>query len=203
MIVWSIRAALESVCFDRVLVSTDDAEIAAIGQQYGAQAPFVRPAELSDDTTATTPVIAHAINWLAAHGEQPEQVCCIYATAPFLRPQDLNQGLQMLTERNCDFVFSATSYGYPIQRAFRLKAGARVEMLDPTQFSARSQDLEEVFHDAGQFYWGTRQAWLSGRPIFSGQATALVIPRYRVQDIDTPDDWIRAELMFSALKNYS
>ncbi|PDT81734.1 pseudaminic acid cytidylyltransferase [Sinorhizobium sp. BJ1] len=199
MITWSIDAAIESGCFDRVIVSTDDQEIAEIARQSGAEVPFLRPAELSDDYATTSDVIRHAINWLAESDVSPERVCCIYATAPFLRASDLARGFDLLEERGADFAFSATSYAFPIQRAIRLTSEGRVEMLMPEQFSTRSQDLDEVYHDAGQFYWGRSEAWLSGKPVFSSFATALILPRYLVQDIDMPDDWLRAELMFKAL----
>jgi len=198
MIAWSIEAALKSACFDHVIVSTDDAEIAAVAQQYGAQVPFVRPAELSDDHTGTTAVMAHAIDWLAAQGQTPAQVCCLYATAPFVHPDDLRRGLNVLTETASDYAFSVTSYAFPIQRAIRISASGRVEMLNPEQFNTRSQDLEEVFHDAGQFYWGRAEAWQQGRIIFSAAAAPVMLPRHRVQDIDTHEDWTRAEWMFKA-----
>lgn len=199
MIAWSISAAIESGCFDRIIVSTDDQEIAEIAQQSGADVPFLRPAELSDDHATTSEVIRHAISWVAENYATPERVCCIYATAPFLRADDIAGGSDLLKSSGLDFVFSATSYAFPIQRAIRLTAEGRVEMLMPEQFNIRSQDLEPVYHDAGQFYWGRSEAWLAGKPVFSNSATAVILPRYRVQDIDTPDDWLRAELMFKAL----
>lgn len=202
MIAWSIGAAIESGCFDRLIVSTDDEEIAEISRQWGAEVPFLRPAELSDDYATTSDVIRHAIDWCAQDDRMPERVCCLYATAPFLRADDLTQGLDLLEEREADFAFSATSYAFPVQRAIRLTPEGRVEMLMPEQFGTRSQDLEEVYHDAGQFYWGRSQAWLSGKPVFSSCATAVILPRYRAQDIDTPDDWLRAELMFKALHEF-
>lgn len=199
MIAWSIETALASRCFSTVLVSTDDPEIADCARRYGAEVPFVRPPELSDDHTGTIPVIAHAVGWFQQHRTACDAVCCLYATAPFVRSQDLREGLRMLRSAACQYAFSVTSYGFPVQRAVRLTEDQRVEMLHPELFAVRSQDLEEIYHDAGQFYWGLPQAWLSGIPIFSPQALAVPIPRHRVQDIDTPDDWRRAELMFRAL----
>lgn len=198
MIAWSIEAALQSGCCERVLVSTDDAEIAAVARQYGAEVPFVRPAELSDDHTGTIPVIAHAVAWLSGQGAAPQQVCCIYATAPFITPQDIQRGLELLQTNGCDYAFSVTSYPFPIQRAIRITQAGRIEMFDPEQFAVRSQDLEEAYHDAGQFYWGRFDAWLEGKVLFSPDAVPVILPRYQVQDIDTPEDWLRAELMFKA-----
>ncbi len=194
---WSIEAALESDCFDRVVVSTDDEEIAAVARELGAEVPFVRPAELSDDFTGTIPVVAHAAEALGAQGD--DLVCCIYATAPFVRAADLVAGLDILTGTGAEYAFSVTSYPFPIQRAVRRTDDGRIEMFAPEQFEARSQDLEEAWHDAGQFYWGRARAWAAGTPIFSRDAAPVPLPRTRVQDIDTPEDWARAELMFRAL----
>jgi pseudaminic acid cytidylyltransferase len=199
MIAWSIEAAIQSGCFDEVIVSTDDQEIADVARQFGASVPFMRPAQLSDDYTGTIPVIRHAIEWMRAQGRDVQQVCCIYATAPFVRAEDLCTGLQLLTEQESDYAFSVTSYAFPIQRAIRLTPAKRVEMFNPEHFNTRSQDLEETYHDAGQFYWGQADAWVEGRPIFAESSAPVVLPRHRVQDIDTLEDWERAEWMFKAL----
>ena len=199
MIVWSIEAALASDCFDRVIVSTDDDNIADVAKEYGAEVPFRRPAELADDHTGTTPVIAHAVQWLGEQGEYPDSVCCIYATAPFLHVEDLRAGYRALQSGgDVDYSFALTSYAFPIQRALRLTRAGRVGMFQPEYFSTRSQDVEEAWHDAGQFYWGRAKAWLDGAPIFTDRAVPVKLPRHRVQDIDTPEDWQRAEWLFKA-----
>jgi len=199
MIAWSIKAALQSQCFNRIIVSTDDSEIAEIAQAHGAEVPFVRPPELSDDYTGTIPVIAHAIDWQRKNGEEATEVCCIYATAPFVRATDLQRGLDTLLSTGAEYAFSVTTYAFPIQRAIRIAKGMRVEMFNPEHFHARSQDLEEAWHDAGQFYWGKSHAWLSGQPIFTHGSAPVQLPRFRVQDIDTTEDWAKAELMFEVL----
>ncbi|MBK1796008.1 pseudaminic acid cytidylyltransferase [Devosia sp. WQ 349] len=199
MIAWSIRAAIDSRCFDRVIVSTDDPEVAATATMYGAEVPFLRPAGLSDDHTGTMPVVAHAVQWQAAQSIPASAVCCIYATAPFVRADDLRRGLAILEESGADFAFSVTSYAFPIQRAIRITEAGRVDMFQPNHFQTRSQDLEEAWHDAGQFYWGKAQAWLATKPLFGPDSSPVILPRYRVQDIDTPEDWARAELMLKAL----
>lgn len=199
MIAWSIEAARESGLFDHIVVSTDDAEIAEIAKGHGAEVPFMRPLALSDDHTGISPVVAHAIEWYREHGHMPDPVCCIYATAPFVTAADLQRGLQTLTDTGSDFAFSVTSYAFPIQRAVTLTKEGRVEMLQPENFNTRSQDLEEAYHDAGQFYWGRAEAWLSGKPIFGPHTAAVQLPRHRVQDIDTAEDWRRAEYLFRAL----
>ena len=200
MIAYSIEAAVESGCFDRVIVSTDDTEIAKVAQAYDAEVPFIRPEELSNDYAGTIPVIQHAVNWLIAQGEAPELVCCLYATAPFITPKVIKQGLQQLEDTNAAYAFSATSYAFPIQRAFKIKPSLGVEMFEPQQFNTRSQDLEEAYHDAGQFYWGTKEAWLTEKVISGPESTPVILPRHRVQDIDTPEDWKRAELLFKAMQ---
>jgi len=201
MIAWSIRAAIQSQCFDRIIVSTDDEEIAAVAKEHGADVPFERPANLSDDHTGTIPVIAHAIDWQNKHRPAATQVCCIYATAPFVQAADLQRGLQALQSTDADYAFSVTSYAFPIQRAIRITAEQRVEMFQPEHFNTRSQDLAEAWHDAGQFYWGQALAWLEGKPMFSQGSAPVQLPRHRVQDIDTPEDWERAEWMFNAMQH--
>ena len=199
MITWSIDAALQSDCFDQVIVSTDDAEIADVARKCGAQVPFIRPAALSDDHTGTTAVVANAIDWFTAHGQAPDQVCCLYATAPFVTAEDLRTGLKVLSESGADYAFSVTSYAFPIQRAIRITSAQRIEMFNPENFNARSQDLEAAYHDAGQFYWGQAKAWIQGKMIFSPTSVPVLLPRHRVQDIDTHEDWLMAEFLFRAL----
>lgn len=202
MIAWSIEAAQQSGCFDRILVSTDDSEIAEVARAWGAEVPFVRPPELSDDHTGTGPVILHAMRWNERDtGRAASKVCCIYATAPFLLAKDLRDGLTKLNNSDADFVFSVTNYAFPIQRAIRLSQDQRVSMFQPEYFTTRSQDLVPAWHDAGQFYWGHAQAWFEERPMFQGATVAFPLPRYRVQDIDTPEDWERAEWMLKAQRS--
>lgn len=200
IIAWSIAAARDSGCFDRVIVSTDDAEIARVARDAGAEVPFVRPPELSDDHAGTIPVVRHAVDWQSATGETPGLVCCIYATAPFLMAEDVKRGLDVLEHRGSDFAFSVAKYPAPIQRAIRIDGAGRVAMFNPEHFKTRSQDLEEAYYDAGQFYWGLASAWRSAETLFGPGSAAVVLAPHRVQDIDTPDDWVRAEWMFKALR---
>ncbi|RYD33687.1 MAG: pseudaminic acid cytidylyltransferase [Verrucomicrobiaceae bacterium] len=200
MIGWSIDAALRAGVFDRIVVSTDDPEIRATAIDAGAEAPFVRPPELSDDHTPTIPVIRHAIQWLEAEGTDAGNVCCIYATAPLLDPDFLVKGLAELNhDPALEFAFSVTSFGFPIQRALKLDGAGRTSMFHPEHELTRSQDLEHAYHDAGQFYWGTRDAWMTNDRIFSARCKGVLLPPHLVQDIDTPEDWTRAEWMAKAL----
>jgi N-acylneuraminate cytidylyltransferase len=203
MIAYSIGAALNSGLFDKVVVSTDDDEIAAIAEQYGASVPFRRPTELGNDFTPTIPVIAHAIQWLESEGVEIEAACCIYATAPFVKIQDLKDGWEIFESGKWDYVFSGTSFAFPIFRAFRKLESGGLQMFFPEHFTTRSQDLPESFHDAGQFYWGKRDAWLEARPLFGANSTLVELPRWRVQDIDTDEDWLRAERIFQNAMNES
>jgi pseudaminic acid cytidylyltransferase len=200
MIAHSIGAALGSGLFERVIVSTDDDEITDIASAAGAEVPFRRPPELSNDHAGTTDVIAHAVEFLQGKGETLDAVCCIYPTAPFIQMEDVALGLKLLESGNWQFVFSATTFAFPIFRSFREAANGGVEMFFPEYFATRSQDLPEALHDAGQFYWGRPRAWLDRLRIFDGASTVVKIPRWRVQDIDTNEDWTRAELMSNYLR---
>ena len=197
IIAWSIEAALGSTCFDRVIVPTDDQEIFEVAAASGAEVPFVRPEEVSNDHASTIAVIDHTIDWLKSCGQTPRLACCIDATAPFVTAADLQRGLQVLEEFGAEYAFSVTSYPLTIQRVIRLNRNGRVGMFQPEHFATRSQDLEEAFHDAGQFYWGRVDAFARELPVFSDAASALVLPRYRMQDIDTLEDWKRADLLLA------
>jgi len=199
IIAYAIAAAQQAGCFDQVIVSTDDDEIADVARQYGAAAPFRRPPEVSNDTATTAAVIRHAIEWYAKEGADLSHVCCIYAAAPFVQAADILAAYDLLTASDADYCFPVTSFPSPIQRALKRHANGRLEMFYPEHLNTRSQDLPEAFHDAGQFYWGRAEAFQRGAPLFGPTAIPLILPRWRVQDIDTPDDWARAELMYEAL----
>jgi N-acylneuraminate cytidylyltransferase len=199
MLVWSIKAAQQSHCFDRIVVSTDDEKIAEVARAAGADVPFMRDAGLSDDHTGTSVVVKDAIEQLAAQGGHYETTCCLYATAPLMQSSDLVSARHQL-DNTVDYVFSATSFDFPVQRALVKNKDNSVHPMFIDMIGKRSQDLEEAIHDAGQFYWGTSEAWLTAKPVFSANSRAYMLPRYRVQDIDTPEDWQRAELIMKALK---
>jgi N-acylneuraminate cytidylyltransferase len=203
MIAHSIECAMRSGLFERVIVSTDDAEIGRVARDFGAEVPFVRPAELSNDHAGTTEVIAHAVTWLRGQGVDVSAACCIYATAPFAREADLRQGWEMMAAGRWQYVFSATRFAFPVFRSFRNAGTGGLEMLFPQYFGTRSQDLPDVLHDAGQFYWGRPQAWLGGLRIFDKESTVVQIPHWRAQDIDTLDDWERAQVIWRLLQTDS
>jgi pseudaminic acid cytidylyltransferase len=202
LIAYSIEAARNSGLFDHVIVTTDDEEIAAIARQYGAETPFVRPPELANDHATTVPVIRHAVQWVQQNMGPVEYACCIYATAPFIQAAALRAAYdKLIANKVTGYVFSATTFPFPIQRAFKVKEDGHVEMFHPENYNTRSQDLEEAYQDAGQFYWGSADAYLSDKIFFSTDSMAYVLPRHMVQDIDTPEDWRRAELMYAALRS--
>lgn len=199
MIAHSLRAAQVAGVFDRIIVSTDDEEIASVARRHGGEVPFLRPAALADDFTGTDAVLGHALEWFAAQGEPVGEFCCIYATAPFIRADDIRRGRAMLREHRAATAFSVTTYPYTIFRSLKINPQGRVEMFWPENFPRRSQDLPEAYHDAGQFYWADTAKYLAERRLFSCNSVPVVIPRYLVQDIDTLEDWETAERMFHAL----
>lgn len=194
MIAWSIDVAKESNLFDHIIVSTDDIEIAEIAQRWGAKVPFIRPDELSDDFTPTVPVIAHAVRESNRLGWVANYVCCIYPCAPFIQTTDLFNALYLITKRNVDFVYPVTEYAHPIQRAMRQLDNQKMEFLYPDNELKRSQDFEKNYHDSGQFYWGKSLAWIEHKKMHT-DGLGMPIPKWRVVDIDTLDDWVRAELV--------
>jgi N-acylneuraminate cytidylyltransferase len=200
IIYYSIEAALKSGCFDKVIVSTDDNEISEIAKKYGANVPFVRPSELSSDYAGTIPVIKHAIEWMEDKYESIEDVCCLYATAPFVQSKVISTSYQQFKASKSSYCFSVTSFPFPIQRAIQITEDNKISMFYPNYFNTRSQDLEESYHDAGQFYWGKAQAFKDELMLFSEVATPYILPRYLVQDIDTEEDWTRAEIMYKVLQ---
>lgn len=198
MIAHAIRGAKESGLFDKIIVSTDDEEIAKVSESYGASAPFRRPKELATDTAGSDPVVVHALRWCLDQGWDVQFACCIYATVPLLQARFLCEAFETLSKSGKSFCFPVASFPAPIQRALKLTP-AGVEMFEPSHATTRSQDLTPAYHDAGQFYWGTTAAWLEERKIFSRDSTAIVLPRTVVQDIDTEEDWAFAEKLYALL----
>jgi pseudaminic acid cytidylyltransferase len=201
MLAYPIQAALNSGVVDKVVVSTDDPDIAALARSYGAETPFIRRAELADDHTGIVDVIRDAIVQLQQLGWQLNACCCIYATTPLLDSARIAAAYHSLIDSQADYVFTATRFSFPIQRALLQTADGGVEPFDKDSIFKRSQDLVETFHDAGQLYWALPSTWLdSTTPIFGGGSRMLLLPDYLVQDIDTPEDWHRAELLYKLLQ---
>jgi len=200
MIAWAISTAKESGLFEHIVVSTDDEEIAESARSWGAETPFVRPADLADDLTPTVPVIAHAVKSCLDSRWVPDYVCCIYPCVPFLQVSDLAAALDLAQEQDADFVYPVTEYAHPIQRAMQLLPGNKMQFFRPEYELTRTQDLEKAYHDAGQFYWGKASAWLAHKKMHT-DGLGMPIPNWRVVDIDSLDDWKRAEYIFQAMNS--
>ncbi|MDC0277140.1 pseudaminic acid cytidylyltransferase [bacterium] len=199
MIAWAIEAAKKSGLFDHIVVSTDDLEIMEISKDWGAETPFTRPENLADDLTPTVPVIAHAIEACQALGWSVDYACCIYPGVPFLQANDMIEAHSLLISSHADFIYPVAEYGHPTQRAMRQLPGGKMEFIDPSSELIRTQDLETTFQDAGQFYWGRAEAWLEHKKMHT-DGLGMVIPNWRVVDIDNIEDWKRAELLSEVIK---
>ena len=199
LIAYSIEVAIASKQFDKVIVTTDNEEIANIAKLHGAKVPFLRPKKLSDDFTGTEDVINHTLEYLKENNEIYDYVCTIYATAPLLQSKYIIEGFQKLKDSNAINTFSATSMPFPIQRTFKLNCNGRCEMFTPEHYMTRSQDLEEAYQDAGQFYWKSLKNE-SNEIMFGKDSIPIILPRHLVQDIDTVEDWERAEIMYKVLQ---
>lgn len=201
MIAWPIRALSESGLFDRIIVSTDDAEIAGVARAEGAEVPFLRDPALADDMTGVVPVLQDSIARLAAAGEAPDQVCLAYATGVLIRGEDVARAVAALDQTpDADYALAVTSFPFPIQRAVYQTDQGRLAMFQPEHAGTRSQDLTEAYHDTGLFCLGRTAAWAAGTPVFSDATLPIPIPRHLVQDIDTPEDLARAEALFAVLQ---
>ncbi len=198
MLVRTIQTVSASGLFEHVVVSTDDTEITRLANENGAETPFLRPQNLADDRTPTVPVISHAVSMMHENGLEAEFVCCIYPCNPFLQAQDLLAAFKLLQEQKADFVYPVTEYAHPVQRAMRRLADGRMEFLNSEHELTRTQDFEPLYHDAGQFYWGTASAWLAQKRMHT-DGIGMTIPSWRVVDIDSEDDWRRAELLFETI----
>jgi pseudaminic acid cytidylyltransferase len=199
IIAYSIEAAKESGLFDRIIVSTDSQEIVSVASSCGAETPFIRPKDLADDHTPTAPVLHHVLVSLRETGYEVDYFCCIYATAPFLKTEYIRHGYDMIRKSRVGSVFSVTSFGFPIFRALKIKEDGRLEMFWPAHELTRSQDLPKAYHDAGQFYWLEGKTFIGQPRLYTPEALPVILPRHLVQDIDTPEDWERAEIMFKSL----
>ncbi len=199
MIAWAIGCAIESKMFDKVIVSTEDESIANLSRNAGAEIPFLRPAYLADDFTPTVPVIAHAIDSCQLMGWNIEYACCIYPCAPFLLISDLVDAFELMQVTGANFAYPVTDYAHPIQRALRRLPAGQMQFFLPEYELSRTQDLEKSYHDTGQFYWGKASSWQSNMKMHT-DGVGMLVPNWRVVDIDTDDDWKRAELLHEVFK---
>lgn len=193
MISWAIEGAKNSELFDLIVVSTDDIEIKEIAEKSGAIVPFTRPLDISDDNTPTVPVISHAVKKIDNLYEKVQYACCIYPCSPLIRSSDLVKSFSLLKSSGENFVYPVVEYPHSIFRSMKQSKDGKMQFIYPEFELTRTQDLEETFHDAGQFYWGKADAWRQSMKMHS-DGIGMKIPSYRVVDIDNEDDWTRAEL---------
>ena len=197
LIAWSIAAAQTSGLFERILVSTDDEEIGSISKEYGAEVPFKRPPELSNDFTGTDAVVSHALDWLVEQKCVPDFICCIYPTAPLLTGQTIIEVLNALHESEASSAFVACTFAHPVWRGMSLVEGGYVEYRWPEHQADRSQDLPELIHDAGQCYWVRASDFQKETRLINKKTIPVIVPRWQAQDIDTEEDWQMAERLSS------
>lgn len=200
IIVWVIEMVKKSELFDKIIVSTDDKQIALLAESNGAEVPFNRPKELADDFTNTNDVMSHAVSWMKDNKWELESVCCFYGTSIFFSTSDLVKGQDALINQKLSYAFSVTEFDYSIFRSFTNLKDGGVKMFFPKHYETRSQDLPIAMHDAAQFYWGNPDSWIKKEKIFDDKSFGVKIPRWKVQDIDNEDDWLRAEAIFQPTK---
>ena len=200
IIVYSIQAAVAANCFDEIMVSTDDLEIAEIAQKYGAKVPFFRSPEMSNDMAMTAPVLVEVLNEYKKLGQDFEYCACIYPCAPFINSERLKEGMNLLIENNIDSVLPIVKFSYPPQRCLVIRDD-KVEMLYPENYNVRSQDLEPLYHDCGQFYCLKTKSLIEQEKLFCKNTLPIILPESEVQDIDNEEDWKIAEMKYRILKN--
>ncbi len=198
IIYYSIDNAIKSNLFDEVMVSTDDVAISEIAKQYNAQVPFFRSNETANDFAPLAVVIEEVLNSYLSQGKEFDYVCCLLPTAPLVTIKRIVESFELLKKNNYDSVFPVVQFSYPIQRALKIENN-QVSMIWPENMLARSQDLMPAFHDSGQFYWLNVKRFLESKKIFAANSGAIVLSELEVQDIDTEDDWIIAEIKFELI----
>lgn len=200
IIAYSIQSALKSGLFNEVIVSTDDKEIADIAIKYGAKVPFFRSAKNADDHATTADVLLEVIEYYLNNDLAIDFICCLYPTAPLIEASDLIAANEIFQKGSYETLISSVQYSFPIQRAFRLDASNKINLVDKQSINMRSQDLEKTFHDAGAFYFLQTAAFLKYKSMWEGNIGAYILPEIKVQDIDTAEDWKMAELKYQLKK---
>ncbi len=201
IIAYSIQAALDSGIFDEVMVSTDDEEIAEVARRYGASVPFMRSEATSNDYATTADVINEVMKWYDDNGSTYDLICCIYATAPFVTPEKLQQGRKILNDSTFDSAFTCTAFSYPVLRGLVIDDAGRIAMRWPEYRNSRSQDLPQFYHDAGQFYFATTKAFRKANGFWGENTAPIVVSELEVQDLDTLTDWKIAEMKYRILED--
>ena len=197
IIVYSIEAAVKSNCFDEVMVSTDDEEIAGIARKHGAVVPFMRSGKTATDFATTADVLLEVIEEYKKIEKIFTYICCLYPTAPLISSDNLSNAFQLLqSDSTLDVVLPIVRFSFPIQRAFQMHNN-KISFMNPEYALTRSQDLEPAFHDAGQFYFFRMDAFIKNKSLISKNSAAIILPELQVQDIDNLEDWILAEIKYA------
>ncbi len=195
IIAYSIEAALESGVFDEVMVSTDSEEIAAIAKQYGASVPFLRSEATSNDFATTKDVLLEVLSEYKKLGKSFDVMTCIYPTAPFVTAEKLRTAVEKLTDSDGDMVMPVVAYSFPPQRAMLIKDGF-LNYQYPEHINSRSQDLEPIYHDCGQFYVYKTKTFAE-KSLAESKIIPLPTPEEEAQDIDNLSDWALAEIKYA------
>ena len=196
IIIRTIETVLKAKIFDKVILSSDDSEVINLVKELDIEVPFLRPKNISDDFSSTIDVMEHSSKWINEHYKKINNICCVYPCSPLLTAEDLKIGLEEIKKNNWDYVFSAYECKIPLYRSFKKNDDGGVDMLFPKNFNVRTQDLQKIYIDAAQFYFGKKDSWISKKIIFSKKSLPLILPEDRVQDIDTESDWNEAERKF-------
>lgn len=198
IIAYSIEAALGSGVFDEVMVSTDSAEIAEIAKAYGAKVPFVRSDENANDFAVTRDVCKEVIESYRAEGKDFDLFACVYPTAPFLTAEKLKAAVETLEKSDAYSLVPVVQFSFPPQRGVVVRDGL-MQFMNPEFAQTRSQDLEPVFHDVGQFYIEKTDKFLEEFTLVTSKTVPFVLPEEEVQDIDNYSDWAIAEMKYKLL----
>ena len=198
MIYWSLKTLIKSNLFHKIIVSTEDKKIKDLSIKFGADIIVERPKKLADDFTGTQEVINHSIKYLENQNLKFDYVSCVYPCSPFLKISDLKKALK-LSFTSEKFIFPVLEYSHPIQRAMFKKKNKDLYFLNKKNQNRRTQDFKKTFYDAGQFYFAKKKTWLSKKKMHSF-AKGIVVPNWRVIDIDNNEDWIKAQKISKYLK---
>ena len=200
IISYPINIALKCKIFDFVIVSTDSKNISVISKKYGANVFFKRPKSISNDTASTQKVIIHSIKWLEKNIKPVKYICCIYPATPLLKTSFIKKSFQKLKKGEWDFLISAIKYTNPIQKALYIK-NQQAKFVTKKLYNKKGDKLQRYFHDAGQFYWGTKKGCQKKKMIENTKTTIYEIPKHFGVDINTQDDWNYLLKLYKIFKN--
>jgi CMP-N-acetylneuraminic acid synthetase len=200
LIAHTIDAARNATLVDRIVVSTDDVEIATTSKSLGADVPFLRPASLARDETPMFPVIVHALKAVIAGGWTPEAICLLQPTFPFRRSEDIDACIEALQARGADCVISVHRVPHhfnPHWVYVEAEDGSlRLSTGEPEPIPRR-QDLPSAFHRSGAVYVSRSSAILDRGSLYGDRVVGYETTTESSCNIDTPEDWSRAEALIA------